>query len=232
MDLKKDLAILVGLELINSKYKMKDSLDELKHLASAVDIDTADIVIQRAERINSRFYVGKGKVDEIKTLVDVYEASMVIFDDPLSPAQINNLENALDVQVIDRSFLILSIFSERAQTRQSMLEVSLAQKEYMLPRLVGMGKSLSRQGGGTYNAKGPGETKLEMDRRRLLKDISNIKNELKALSKEHDISRKKRLESSIPVVALVGYTNVGKSSLMNSLSIILNNETPSVFEKD
>src|SRR5690554_3081575 len=232
MNLNKDLAILVGLELINSKYKMKDSLDELKHLARAVDIETADIIIQRAERVNSRFYVGKGKVDEIKTLVDVYNATMVIFDDPLSPAQINNLESALDVQVIDRSFLILSIFSERAQTRQSMLEVSLAQKEYMLPRLVGMGKSLSRQGGGTYNAKGPGETKLEMDRRRLLKDISNIKNELKALSKEHDISRKKRLESNIPVVALVGYTNVGKSSLMNSLSIILNNETSSVFEKD
>ena len=232
MNLNKDLAILVGLELINSKYKMKDSLDELKHLARAVDIETADIIIQRAERVNSRFYVGKGKVDEIKTLVDVYNATMVIFDDPLSPAQINNLESALDVQVIDRSFLILSIFSERAQTRQSMLEVSLAQKEYMLPRLVGMGKSLSRQGGGTYNAKGPGETKLEMDRRHLLKDISNIKNELQALSKEHDVSRKKRLESSIPVVALVGYTNVGKSSLMNSLSVMLNNETPTVFEKD
>lgn len=232
MSINKDKAVLVGLELINTNYKMSESLNELKHLASAVNIETVDKVIQRSERVNPRTYVGKGKVLEIKTLVDIHQATMVIFDDPLSPAQINNLEKDLDTTVIDRSFLILSIFAERAQSRQSILEVSLAQKEYMLPRLVGLGKSLSRQGGGTYNAKGPGETKLEMDRRKLLKEISNIKNELKNISKDLDTSRKKRIESNIPVVALVGYTNVGKSSLMNSLTKAFSSNKDQVFEKD
>lgn len=232
MQLKTDTAILVGLELPDQKFQMEESLNELKYLAEALNIKTADKLIQRLERVNPRFYVGKGKVDEIKNLIDIHEATMVIFDDPLSPAQINNLEKELDIQVIDRSFLILSIFSERAQSRKSILEVSLAQKQYMLPRLVGLGKSLSRQGGGTYNAKGPGETKLEMDRRRLLKDISNIKKELKEISLEYETSRKKRLESNIPVVALVGYTNVGKSSLMNTLSKKLSDNLDEVFEKD
>lgn len=232
MQINKDIAILVGLELPNSVYKMEDSLDELKYLASALNIETKDKVIQKLDKVNPRTYVGKGKVLEIKNLIDIHNATIVIFDDPLSPAQINNLEKELDVQVIDRSFLILSIFSERAQSRKSILEVSLAQKQYMLPRLVGLGKTLSRQGGGTYNAKGPGETKLEMDRRKLLKDISNIKNELKEISKEFEVSRKKRLESNIPVVALVGYTNVGKSSLMNTLSNKLSINDDKVFEKD
>jgi|SRR5690625_1431400 len=232
MQLKTDIAILVGLELPNHKYKMEDSLNELKFLAKALNIETKEKVIQKLNKVNPRFYVGKGKVSEIKNLIDIHEATIVIFDDPLSPAQINNLEKELDIQVIDRSFLILSIFAERAQSRKSILEVSLAQKQYMLPRLVGLGKSLSRQGGGTYNAKGPGETKLEMDRRRLLKDISNIKNELKEISLEYETSRKKRLESNIPVVALVGYTNVGKSSLMNTLSKKLSESDEEVFEKD
>lgn len=232
MKTKKDIAILVGLELLNSPYKINESLNELKHLASAVEIETVEIVIQKSDRVNPRFYVGKGKVFEIKRLVDIHEASLVIFDDPLSPAQINNLEKELDVQVIDRSFLILSIFAQRAQTRQSILEVSLAQKEYMLPRLIGLGKSLSRQGGGSYNAKGPGETKLELDRRKLLKEISNIKAEIDEISKINETSRKKRKESNIATVALVGYTNVGKSSLMNSLTEVLNNDSDKVFEKD
>lgn len=232
MEQIKDKAILVGLELKSSKFSMEESLQELKYLASALNIDTMDMVIQKAERVNARSYVGRGKVLEIKNLVDIHEATMVIFDDPLSPAQIKNLEIELDTQVIDRSFLILSIFAERAQTRKSILEVSLAQKSYMLPRLVGLGKSLSRQGGGTYNAKGPGETKLEMDRRKLLKEISQIKQELALISKEYETSRKKRLTSQIAVVALVGYTNVGKSSLMNSLTNILSSDKKEVFEKD
>lgn len=228
----KDRAILVGLELLNDPYKMSESLEELEGLASALDIVTVDKIIQRTEKVNPRSYVGKGKVLEIKKSIEVLDASMVIFDDPLSPAQIKNLEAELDVQVIDRSFLILSIFAIRATSRQSMLEVSLAQKQYMLPRLVGMGKSLSRQGGGTYNAKGPGETKLELDRRRLLNEIASIKAELTKISIEKDVARKRRLDNKIPIVALVGYTNVGKSSLMNSLSQKLNNETEKVFEKN
>ncbi|VEU79637.1 GTPase HflX [Haploplasma axanthum] len=232
MENKKDRAILVGLELLTSKYSMSDSLDELEHLAKALEIHTVDKVIQRAEKVSPRFYVGSGKVLEIKKMVEVLGATIVIFDDPLSPTQINNLEKELECQVIDRSFLILSIFSERAQSKQSILEVSLAQKEYMLPRLIGLGNSLSRQGGGSYNAKGPGETKLELDRRKLLKEISNIKKELVKISSENEVSRKKRKQNGIPIVALAGYTNVGKSSLMNSLSEKLNSVTEKVFEKD
>lgn len=232
MELIKDRAILVGLELLTHTHKMSESLDELEKLGEALNITTVDKIIQRTEKVSPKFYVGSGKVEEIKKAIDVLEATMVIFDDPLSPAQIKNLEAALEIQVIDRSFLILSIFAERATSRQSILEVSLAQKQYMLPRLVGLGKSLSRQGGGTYNAKGPGETKLEMDRRKLLTEISMIKRELAKLSSEREVSRKRRLENHIPIVALVGYTNVGKSSLMNTLSEKLNNTTEEVFEKD
>lgn len=232
MEIKKDRAILVGLELLNSNYKMEDSLDELKHLAKAVDIVTVDIIIQRAQKVSPKYYIGSGKVLEVKKAVEVLDATMVIFDDPLSPSQITNLERELDVQVIDRSFLILSIFSERAQTKQSILEISLAQKEYMLPRLIGLGKSLSRQGGGTYNAKGPGETKLELDRRKLLTEIYQIKRELLKISNEREITRIRRKKNNIPVVALVGYTNVGKSSLMNSIARKNGTDTLDVFEKD
>lgn len=232
MEIKNDRAILVGLELLSAQYKMEDSLEELENLAKAVQIKTVDKFIQRAEKINPRFYVGSGKVQEIKKSIEVLDANIVIFDDPLSPAQIANLEKELDCQVIDRSFLILSIFAQRAQSKQSMLEISLAQKEYMLPRLIGLGKSLSRQGGGSYNAKGPGETKLELDRRKLTSEITAIKRELAKISTEKDISRKRRIQNGIPIVALVGYTNVGKSSLMNSLSEKIGTTIDNVLEKD
>lgn len=230
--IKKDKAILVGLDLLTNKISASESLDELAGLAHALSIDTVYQVIQRSDKVYPKYYVGSGKVLEIKNLIDIYEATMVIFDDPLSPSQIKNLERTLDIQVIDRSFLILSIFAERATSKRSKLEVSLAQKEYMLPRLVGLGLSLSRQGGGTYNAKGPGETKLELDRRKLLDEISQIKHDLKVISKEIDISRSKRIKNKIPIVSLVGYTNVGKSSLMNSLSKRLSPNNDEVFEKD
>ena len=233
MDMKQDKAILVGLDLVDSTTNITSSLAELEKLAEALNIVTVEKVIQKANKISPKYYIGSGKVLEIKHLIEVLDANIVIFDDPLSPSQILNLEKTLDAQIIDRSFLILSIFSERAKSKQSVLEVSLAQKQYMLPRLVGLGLTLSRQGGGTYNAKGPGETKLEMDRRRLLNDITRLKKELKKVSKEQAISRKQRLDNKIPIVALVGYTNVGKSALMNSLSKYLNDETDSfVFEEN
>lgn len=230
----KDKAILVGLELTNSDYSMKESLDELEYLALAVEITTVSKVIQRSNRVYPKYYIGTGKVLEIKNLIDIHEATMVIFDDALSPSQIKNLEHDLDIQVIDRSFLILQIFALRAKSRQSMLEVALAQKEYMLPRLVGLGLSLSRQAGssGSFSAKGPGETKLEMDRRKLQDEITAIKRELKVISKEIDVSRSQRVSTDIPIVSLVGYTNVGKSSLMNSLSLKLTEDNDQVFEKD
>ncbi|MDX9691715.1 MAG: GTPase HflX [Acholeplasmataceae bacterium] len=227
-----DQAILVGLSYKETFEETLNSLNELEHLALALNIQTKDKVIQNAKTISPRFYIGSGKVLEIKKMIEVLDIDIVIFDDTLSPAQIKNLENELDVQVIDRSFLILSIFAERAQSREAVLEVSLAQKMYLLPRLVGMSSSLSRQGGGSFNAKGPGETKLELDRRRLAHEISFIKSELEKIRAEKDVSRKQRIKNQLPVVALVGYTNAGKSSLMNSLSLYLNHDSDPVLEKD
>lgn len=232
MNIKKDRAILVGLDLQRSTVDMTTSLIELENLAEALNIETVDKVIQKATKVSPRFYIGTGKAAEIKKMVKIMDIDIVIFDDPLSPAQLVNLERELNCQVIDRSFLILSIFSERAQSKQSVLEVSLAQKQYMLPRLIGLGKSLSRQGGGTYNAKGPGETKLETDRRRLMDDITAIRRELDVTIKEKSVSRKRRQRNTIPIVALVGYTNVGKSSIMNSLTSKLNFEDETVDEKN
>jgi GTPase len=227
-----DQAILVGLSYRNDLEETKRSLDELEHLAMAVLIKTKEKVIQNAKTVTPKFYIGSGKVQEIKTMIAVLDVNIIIFDDTLSPAQIKNLEAELDIQVIDRSFLILSIFAERAQSREAVLEVALAQKTYMLPRLIGLGNSLSRQGGGTYNAKGPGETKLELDRRRLVHEITLIKAELVKIREEKQVSRKQRIKNEIPVVALVGYTNSGKSSLMNSLSKVLNHDSEPVLEKD
>lgn len=229
--LKQDRALLVGLNF-NNETNTEYYLNELEKLAEAVGIKTVDKIIQNAKSISPKFYIGSGKVLEIKHMIDILDISVVIFDDPLSPAQLNNLEKTLDVQVIDRSFLILSIFAERARSKASVLEVSLAQKLYMLPRLTGITNALSRQGGGTYNAKGPGETKLELDRRRILNDISKIKTELEKIRAEKATAKKQRLKNKIPIVALVGYTNVGKSSLMNSLSRILDYKHEDVFEED
>jgi len=227
-----DQALLVGLSYKETTEETQKSLDELEHLALALNIKTKDKIIQNAKTISPKYYIGSGKVQEIKKIIDVLDIDIVIFDSTLSPAQLKNLEKDLDVQVIDRSFLILSIFAERAQSREAVLEVSLAQKMYLLPRLIGMSSSLSRQGGGTFNAKGPGETKLELDRRRLSHDISLIKAELEKIKEEKKVSRKQRIKNQIPVVALVGYTNAGKSSLMNSLSTYLNHGSDLVLEKD
>src|SRR5690554_4310085 len=229
---KLDRAILVALNYQGNYEACEQSLDELEELAKAVQIKTVDKVIQSNDKIEPKFFIGSGKVLEIKQMIDILDVDMVIFDDTLSPAQIRNLEEALEVQIFDRAFLILQIFALRAQTKQAMLEVALAQKLYMLPRLAGMGKSLSRQGGGSFNAKGPGETKLETDRRRLNMEITRLRVSLEGIKKERVESRKRRFKNSIPVVALVGYTNAGKSSLMNHLSNLYGTNKTEVFEKD
>src|SRR5690606_2716486 len=208
---KFDRALLVAANFRTDLKQTEDSIIELEELAKACNIEPIDKVIQSIDQIDPRYYIGSGKVEEIKKMIDILNIDMVIFDDTLSPGQLRNLEKVLDTIIIDRSFLILQIFAERAKTKQAMLEVALAQKLYMLPRLVGMGNSLSRQGGGSFNAKGPGETKLELDRRRLQIEISNLRKEIEKIKSTRATSRQKRLDNAIPIVALVGYTNAGKS---------------------
>jgi len=227
-----DQALLVGLSYKETTEETMASLNELEHLASAIGIKTKDKLIQNAKTVNPKYYVGSGKVQEIKTIIQVLDIDIVIFDTTLSPAQLKHLEADLETQVIDRSFLILSIFSERAHSKEAVLEVQLAQKMYMLPRLIGLGNTLSRQGGGGYNSKGAGETKLELDRRKIMNEISYIKAELDKIKAEKEVSRKQRIKNKLPVVALVGYTNAGKSSIMNSLSSYLKHDSDPVFEKD
>ena len=176
---KQDQAILVAFSTQLDTKDLLISLDELERLAQTVSIKTVHKITQHGKVASARTLIGDGKVQDIKRLIEKDDIDVVIFDDELSPAQLRNLESDLDVQVFDRSFLILSIFAERAQSKEAVLEVALAQKKYMISRLIGMRASLSRQGGGSYNAKGPGETKLELDRRKVLEDISIIKAQLK-----------------------------------------------------
>ncbi len=229
---QQDRALLVALNYREPLKKTQTSIDELEELAKAVGILTIDKVVQSSDSIDPRYFVGSGKILEIKKMIDVLNVNMVIFDDTLSAGQLRNIEKTLEVQIMDRSFLILQIFAERAKTKQAILEVALAQKLYLLPRLIGMSKSLSRQGGGSFNAKGPGETKLELDRRRLTDDIVHIKRELHTILKERLVNQEARIENQIPVVALVGYTNAGKSSLMNYLATQYGTDKTKVFEED
>ncbi len=227
-----DKAIIAGLTLNQNQYELNQSLEELANLALTLQIEVVDRITQNRFKPTPNLYFGRGKIEEIKMSITHYEADILIVDDTLSPAQIRNLEASLEIQIIDRSFLILQIFSLRAQSKEAILEVKLAQNQYMLPRLVGLGKSLSRQGGGTYNAKGPGETKLEMDRRKLLDEISKINKELKIINKQRTQARIQRKKNEIPVVSLVGYTNAGKSAILNNLSLLLSNSNQLAFEEN
>lgn len=225
-----DKAILVGIDL--GKYNMEYSLEELENVASALNIEVIEKITQRLDKPNIKTCIGSGKVQELKNIVQHTNATMVIFDEELTPAQIRNLEKELDTQIIDRSFLILSIFAERAKTKSAMLEVSLAQQKYLLPRLVGMRSSLSRQGGGTYNAKGPGETKLELDRRVIQTTISKTEQAIKKLDIQRKVERKARTINRVPLVSLVGYTNAGKSATLNTLIKHLELDSNLVYEED
>lgn len=229
---KLDQAILVAFSTQLDTSDLLTSLDELERLAQTVSIHTVHKITQHGKVASARTLIGDGKVQEIKRLIEKDNIDVVIFDDELSPAQLRNLESDLDVQVFDRSFLILSIFAERAQSKEAVLEVALAQKRYMISRLIGMRASLSRQGGGSYNAKGPGETKLELDRRKVLEDISIIKAQLKKIKTEKETTRKQRKYTQTKTVALVGYTNAGKSSLMNALVKLYGIKEHETLEKD
>ena len=212
-------AILVGLNVDKNDDDFERSMHELKELTKALDLVVAATVTQSLPSPDRSTYIGSGKVEEIKNSLDVFDANIIIFNDALSPMQVRNLEKILDTEVMDRTGLILQIFAKRARTREARLQVEYAQLQYMLPRLVGMRSSLSRQGGGSgrLSNKGSGEKQLELDRRRIEQRSAELRRELKAVEKERDTQRGRRLNSETPKISLVGYTNAGKSTIMNNL---------------
>jgi GTP-binding protein HflX len=195
----------------------KESLKELEELASSAGAQVLDVFLQERPKLDSSYLVGKGKLEEIRSAVVRWQADLVVFDEDLTTAQLRNLGDFLETKVIDRSELILDIFTQRARSREGKLQVELAQLEYLLPRLTGRGLSLSRLGGG-IGTRGPGETKLETDRRTIRVRLSRIKKELLRLERRRELQRRKRQGVPIPTVSLVGYTNAGKSTLFNLLT--------------
>lgn len=221
-------AILAGIQL---REDISYSMEELAGLAEADGVAVAGQMIQSLERPNTATLIGKGKVEELAELCRNMEADMVIFNDELSGVQLRNLEEALEVRVIDRTILILDIFADRAVSREGKLQVELAQLQYRMPRLTGFGRSLSRLGGG-IGTRGPGEKKLETDRRHIAGRIDDIKAELARIGKTRQVQRSGREKSQIPVVALMGYTNSGKSALMNRLLQLSEREDKTVSSQN
>ena len=207
-------AVLVGLE--DTRGKWEESLEELARLAETAGAETVGRVTQRRETPDGTRYVGKGKAAELRQVVVEQGADLVIVDGDLSPAQQRNLENAAKVGVIDRTGLILDIFAQRAHSNEGKLQVELAQLTYLLPRLMGWGTELSRLGGG-IGTRGPGETKLETDRRRIRRRIGLLRKQVEGVRKHRAVQRRSRQQAQLPLVSLVGYTNAGKSTLLNAL---------------
>ncbi len=230
---EKDRALLVGVN-IDYKENFLRLMDELESLAYACNIYVVGREIQNLPEVNKPLYLGKGKAEEIAQKVKALNIDVVIFNNELSHTQIRNLQKILDCAILDRTSLILEIFSQRARTKEAKLQVEVARLEYMLPRLVGLHSSLGRQGGGSgFSNKGSGEKKLELDRRRIEDKLSELRDELEELSKDRQIQRKQREESEIPLVSLVGYTNAGKSSIMNyMIDRFVHDEDKRVLEED
>lgn len=211
----KEKFILVGVE--TGKDRMEESLTELEELLETAGGETVDRVIQNLESINKATYVGKGKVDEIRKLAEELGADGIVCDDELSPAQLSNLKDELDIKVLDRTLVILDIFAAHAQTSEGKLQVELAQLKYRSSRLTGLGKNLSRLGGG-IGTRGPGESKLESDRRAIRERVSQLRSEIEKVESSRETLRKHRMSDGIPVIAIVGYTNAGKSTFLNKIT--------------
>ncbi|WP_019534154.1 GTPase HflX [Paenibacillus ginsengihumi] len=216
-----DRAVLVSLVTPQLKrqddYDPEQSLAELVRLAETAGVEVLDTLTQHKEYQDYRWFIGKGKAEELKRLIEAREANTAIFDQELSGAQVRNLEQFLDVKIIDRTQLILDIFAQRAKTREGIIQVELAQLSYLLPRLSGHGKNLSRLGGG-IGTRGPGESKLETDRRHIRGRISELKRQLQEVLRHRTLHRERRKKSGVYQVALVGYTNAGKSTLLRQLT--------------
>ncbi len=213
-------AVLVGLNaacFTKEQTATDETLEELEALLETAGGFCTGKVLQNRATPDPHSFIGEGKAQEVRMLVEVTESSMVVFDNELSPGNIRALEDIIGVTVLDRSALILDIFAQRAKTKEGRLQVELAQYKYLLPRLSGMGMSLSRQGGG-IGTRGPGETKLESDRRHIRERINRLEEELEQVRKVRSVQRERRKKNSVPVVAIVGYTNAGKSTLLNHLT--------------
>ena len=229
-------AILVGLQTDQRDDRFESAMDELALLAESSNINTAAIITQKAATPVSATYIGKGKLEEVKEAVNLSGASLVIFDQTLTPSQFNNLSKEIGVEVMDRTGLILRIFSEQARTREARLQVELANLQYILPRLAGMWTHFGKQGGtsGSMSNRGVGETQIELDRRHIQHRMSELERELKVVDNERKTQRSRRLSDPIPKIAVAGYTNAGKSTLMNRL-LDMNegaDENKQVYEHD
>ena len=213
-------AVLVGLNascFSQEQTATEETLNELEDLLETAGGFCTGKILQNRHTPDSHSFIGEGKAQEVKMLVEFTQSTMVVFDNELSPGNIRALEEIIGVTVLDRSALILDIFAQRAKTKEGRLQVELAQYKYLLPRLSGMGHSLSRQGGG-IGTRGPGETKLESDRRHIRERINRLEEELEQVRKVRAVQRERRMKNSVPVVAIVGYTNAGKSTLLNQLT--------------
>ncbi len=222
-------AILAGVSL--GGEDVDRSMDELKGLAEADGIEVLGMMTQNVEKINAATFIGSGKLKELAEFVWNMEADLVVFNDELSGMQLRNIEEAVGCRIIDRTILILDIFADRATSMEGKLQVELAQLQYRMPRLLGFGKSLSRLGGG-IGTRGPGETKLETDRRHIQRRMDEIKRSIAEVKANRNVQRSRREKSGLPIAALVGYTNAGKSSIMNRLLALSEKEEKQVYEKD
>lgn len=227
--------IIVGANTIDSLSIFQYQMDELKELCSVIDLHSVHAITQNMKHIHPKTYVGMGKVQEIKESLEFYNASIVVCNDELTPSQITHLEKTLEATIIDRTYIILEIFKKRASSKEAMLQVELASLQYQLPRLIGLRDGLSRQrgtGGSLERGRGAGETKLELDRRLIQSNMTDLKSQLKQLTQLRKRQRQRRVTNEIPVVSLVGYTNAGKSSLLNAILTNSKETKKEVLQKD